>query len=228
VRSTTTLPTSLHLTPELHSYLIAQTSMPADELLDELVEATNQLLPEHAHMVVAPEEGALLTFLVRLLQPLNVLEVGTFTGYSSLCLARGLPPGGRLTTFDVSTEFTGLARQFWTRAGVGDKIELRIGPAVDTLRALPLKPYLDLAFIDADKPGYISYWEEIVPRMRPGGLVIADNTLFSGQVLDLDPGPKPAAIRAFNEHIRADDRVELVMLAVADGLTLARRVEPGA
>jgi caffeoyl-CoA O-methyltransferase len=228
VRSTTTLPTSLHLTPELHSYLIEQTSMPADGLLDELVDATNRMLPDHAHMVVAPEEGALLTFLVRLLQPLNVVEVGTFTGYSSLCLARGLPAGGRLTTFDISDEFTGLAREFWARAGVGEKIELRIGPAVETLRALPREPHLDLAFIDADKPGYISYWEELVPRMRPGGLIIADNTLFSGQVLDLDPAPKPAAIRAFNEHIRTDDRVELVMLAVADGLTLARRVAPGA
>lgn len=110
---------------------------------------------------------------------------------------------------------------------MADRIELRLGPALDTLRALPAEPHLDLAFIDADKPGYIGYWEELVPRLRPGALLLADNTLFSGQVIDADPGEKPAAIRAFNEHARKDDRVQLVMLPVADGLTMARRLPPG-
>jgi caffeoyl-CoA O-methyltransferase len=178
-------------------------------------------------MVVAPEEAALLTFLVRLLGARNVVEVGTFTGSSSLCLARGLAPGGSLTTFDISAEWTGLAREFWTRAGVADRIELRLGPAVETLRALPAEPHLDLAFIDADKPGYIAYWEELVPRMRPGALLLVDNTLFSGQVIEEFPGEKAAAVHAFNEHARKDERVELVMLPIADGLTLARKLPAG-
>ncbi|MCA1689284.1 MAG: class I SAM-dependent methyltransferase, partial [Actinobacteria bacterium] len=175
-------------------------------------------------MVIAPEEGALLTFLVRLTAAHTVLEVGTFTGYSSLCLARGLADDGRLITCDVSQEWTAVAREFWARAGVEDRVQLRIGPATDTLRALPPDPFVDLAFIDADKPGYIDYWEQIVPRVRPGGLIVADNTLFSGEVLDADADEKPAAIRRFNAHASADPRVELVMLAVADGMTLARRL----
>ena len=152
------------------------------------------------------------------------MEVGTFTGYSSICLARGLAEGGRLITCDVSTEWTDVARRFWDRAGVADRVDLRIGPALETLRALPAEPFLDLAFIDADKPGYVGYWEEIVPRLRPGGLVMVDNTLFGGHVIDADPTEKPAAIRAFNTHAAADARVDLVMLPLADGLTLGRRL----
>ncbi|QKW24074.1 class I SAM-dependent methyltransferase [Kitasatospora sp. NA04385] len=201
--------------------------MTPDPLLAELIERTHSAIPDQAHMSVAPEEGALLTFLVRLLGARRIVEVGTFTGYSSLCLARGLPDDGSLITFDVSAEWTGLAREFWTRAGVADRIELRLGDALETLRALPAEPHLDLAFIDADKPGYIGYWEELVPRLRPGGLLLVDNTLFSGQVIDPDPAPKPAAVRAFNEHARRDERVELVMLPLADGLTAARRLAPG-
>jgi caffeoyl-CoA O-methyltransferase len=201
--------------------------MNPDPLLAELAERTRAAIPDQAHMVVAPEEAALLTFLVRLLGARNVVEVGTFTGSSSLCLARGLAPGGSLTTFDISAEWTGLAREFWTRAGVADRIELRLGPAVETLRALPAEPHLDLAFIDADKPGYIAYWEELVPRMRPGALLLVDNTLFSGQVIEEFPGEKAAAVHAFNEHARKDERVELVMLPIADGLTLARKLPAG-
>ncbi|QEV65110.1 O-methyltransferase [Streptomyces spectabilis] len=198
--------------------------MTPDPLLAELAERTRTLTPDQAHMVVAPEEAALLTFLVRLLGARNVVEVGTFTGSSSLCLARGLAADGSLITCDISAEWTDLAHEFWIRDGVADRIELRLGPAVDTLRALPAEPHLDLAFIDADKPGYIDYWEELVPRMRPDALILVDNTLFSGQVIDEFPGEKPAAVHAFNEHAREDERVELVMLAVADGLTMARRL----
>lgn len=214
---------SVALTAPLHAYLV-QSGSPPDALLIELARRTQDLMPDHAHMVIAPEEGALLTFLVRLTGAQTVLEVGTFTGYSSLCLARGLADGGRLITCDVSQEWTAVAREFWARAGVEDRVELRIGPATDTLRALPPDPFVDLAFIDADKPGYIDYWEQIVPRVRPGGLIVVDNTLFSSEVLDADAGEKPAAIRRFNAHASADARVELVMLAVADGMTLARRL----
>jgi caffeoyl-CoA O-methyltransferase len=212
------------LTTGLYDYLLAQGRMVPDPLLAELVERTHQAIPGQAHMSVAPEEGALLTFLVRLLGAKRIVEVGTFTGFSSLCLARGLTAGGSLITCDVSAEWTALAREFWTRAGVADRIKLHLGPALDTLRALPTEPHLDLAFIDADKPGYLGYWEELVPRMRPGALLMVDNTLFSGEVIDEHPGEKAAAIRAFNEHARQDGRVELVMLAIADGLTLARRL----
>ncbi|MFF9021880.1 O-methyltransferase [Streptomyces eurythermus] len=215
---------NIALTPELHDYLLVQGRMLPDPLLAELAERTREAIPDQAHMVVAPEEAALLTFLVRLLGARTIVEVGTFTGSSSLCLARGLAPGGSLITCDVSAEWTALAREFWTRAGVADRIELRLGPAVKTLRALPAEPHVDLAFIDADKPGYIDYWEELVPRMRPGGLILVDNTLFSGQVIDEFPGVKAAAVHAFNEHARKDERVELVLLPVADGLTLARRL----
>ncbi|MFI5523293.1 O-methyltransferase [Streptomyces platensis] len=227
LRNDTLGPRNLTLTPELHSYLLAQGRMTPDPVLAELIEHTRAAVPQQAHMTVAPEEGALLTFLVRLLGARRIVEVGTFTGYSALCLARGLPADGSLITCDVSAEWTALARDFWARDGVADRIELRLGPALDTLRALPPEPHLDLAFIDADKPGYIGYWEELVPRLRPGALLLADNTLFSGQVIDAEPGEKPAAIRAFNEHARTDDRVQLVMLPVADGLTMARRLPPG-
>ncbi|GAA2514110.1 O-methyltransferase [Winogradskya humida] len=215
---------NLPLTTGLYDYLLHQGRMVPDPLLAELLDRTREAIPDQAHMSVAPEEGALLTFLVRLLGAKRIVEVGTFTGFSSLCLARGLSPGGALITCDVSPEWTTLAREFWTRGGVADRIELRLGPALDTLRALPAEPHLDLAFIDADKPGYVGYWEELVPRMLPGALLMVDNTLFSGEVIDEQPGEKAAAVRRFNEHARQDDRVELVMLPIADGLTLARRL----
>ncbi|MGX1852981.1 O-methyltransferase [Streptomyces sp. NPDC055299] len=227
LRNDTLSPRNLPLTPELHDYLLDQGRMTPDPLLAEVIARTGAAIPDQAHMVVAPEEGALLTFLVRLLGARRIVEVGTFTGYSALCLARGLPADGSLITCDVSAEWTSLARDFWDRDGVGDRIELRLGPALDTLRALPAEPHLDLAFIDADKPGYIGYWEELVPRLRPGALLLADNTLFNGEVLAEQPGEKAAAIREFNAHARRDPRVELVMLPIADGLTLARRLPAG-
>ncbi|WP_028182759.1 O-methyltransferase [Salinispora arenicola] len=211
---------SIPLTPELHAYLVAHGD-PPDEVMRDLIEETRALLPEDAQMQVAPEQAAFLTFLTRLLGARRAVEVGTFTGLSSLAIARGLAEDGRLTCFDVSEEFTGIARRHWTRAGVDDRIEVRIGPAGDTLRALPHDRHLDFAFIDADKVGYPVYWSELVPRMRPGGVIAVDNVLRDGRVL----APQDAsdrAIAAFNDEVLADVRVDLVMLPVADGLTLAR------
>jgi caffeoyl-CoA O-methyltransferase len=152
------------------------------------------------------------------------VEVGTFTGYSSICIARGLADGGRLLCCDVSEEWTAIAREHWDQAGVADRIELRIGPAADTLRALPADPAIDIAFIDADKPGYRTYYEEIVERLRPGGLVLLDNVLWSGNVVDdEDQSENTVAIRAVNDHVAADSRVDAVMLPIADGLTIARK-----
>ncbi|MEU4478566.1 O-methyltransferase [Micromonospora sp. NPDC023966] len=210
----------LPLTPELHAYLVAHGSAP-DEIVRELAEETRAALPAQADMQVAPEQAAFLTFLTRLLGVRQAVEVGTFTGLSSLAIARGLAEGGRLTCFDISEEYTGVARRYWTRAGVQDRIELRIGPAADTLRQLPQERYLDFAFIDADKVGYPIYWDELVPRMRPGAVIAVDNTLRGGRVL----APQNAddrAIAAFNDEILADVRVEVVMLPIADGVTLAR------
>ncbi|MEU5938378.1 O-methyltransferase [Micromonospora sp. NPDC047548] len=210
----------LPLTPELHAYLVAHGS-PPDEIIRDLAEETLAVLPDEATMQVAPEQAAFLTFLTRLLGVRRAVEVGTFTGLSSLAIARGLPEDGRLTCFDISEEYTGIARRYWERAGVADRIELRIGPAGDTLRELPRERHLDFAFIDADKTGYPVYWDELVPRMRPGAVIAVDNTLRGGRVL----APQNAddrAIAAFNNEVLADVRVEAVMLPIADGVTLAR------
>ncbi|MGC4893250.1 O-methyltransferase [Micromonospora sp. DT31] len=210
----------LPLTPELHAYLVAHGSAP-DEIVRDLAEETLAALPAEATMQVAPEQAAFLTFLTRLLGVRQAVEVGTFTGLSSLAIARGLAEDGRLTCFDISEEYTGVARRYWARAGVADRIELRIGAAADTLRELPRERYLDFAFIDADKVGYPLYWDELVPRMRPGAVIAVDNTLRDGRVL----APRDEADRAivaFNDQVVADVRVEAVMLPIADGVTLAR------
>jgi caffeoyl-CoA O-methyltransferase len=215
-------PKSFFLSPEIHAYLVAH-GTPPDEVLQELAQETARVGPL-AIMQVAPEQGALLTLLTRLVGARRAIEVGTFTGYSSLCIARGLPEDGRLLCCDVSEEWTGIARRFWQKAGVDGRIDLRIAPAAETLRALPEREEWDLAFIDADKPGYPVYYEEILRRLRPGGLILADNVLWMGRVAD--PAADDAqtqAIRAFNDLVARDARVERVMLPVSDGLTLIRK-----
>jgi caffeoyl-CoA O-methyltransferase len=216
--------TTMTVTPELHDYLVAHNRPQPDDILRDLAAETAEALPDEAGMQIAPEQGAFMTLLTKVVGVRFAVEVGTFTGYSSLCVARGLSPGGRLLCCDVSEEFTSIARRYWDRAGLTDRIELRIAPAIDTLRALPSDPPIDLAFIDADKEGYIDYWEEIVPRVRPGGVVLVDNVFSNGRVVADDPGGTGAAIQRFNDHAAADDRVELAMLPIADGLTLARKL----
>jgi caffeoyl-CoA O-methyltransferase len=163
-----------------------------------------------------------MTMLASLMSARQMVEVGTFTGYSSLCLARGLADGGKLLCCDVSEEWTTLARGYWQKAGLADRIELRLGPALATLRALPAGRWIDLAFIDADKQGYLGYWQELVPRIRPGGVILVDNTFLHGRIFAAAPDPDAQAIKDFNEQVLHDHRVELVMLPVGDGLTLAR------
>ncbi len=213
--------TSLPMTEELHAYLVAHGS-PPDQIALDLIDETLAVLPSDAQMQIAPEQAAFLTLLTGLVQARQAVEVGTFTGMSSLAIARGLPTDGRLTCFDISDEFTSMARRYWDRAGVSDRIELRIGPAAETLRSLPAQPHLDLVFIDADKIDYPIYWAELVPRVRPGGLLVVDNVLRNGRVLE-PQDEADQAIVAFNEQVLRDDRVEAVMLPIADGLTLARR-----
>jgi caffeoyl-CoA O-methyltransferase len=216
--------TTKPMTPELHDYLVRHNRPEPDEVLLDLADETAQALPDDARMQIAPEQGAFMTLLTKVVGVRFAVEVGTFTGYSSTCVARGLAEGGRLLCCDVSEEFTAIARRYWDRAGVADRIELRLAPAIETLRALPADPPIDLAFIDADKEGYVDYWEEIVPRVRPGGVVLVDNVFASGRVVADDPSPTSKAIRRFNDHATADDRVELAMLPIADGLTFARKL----
>jgi caffeoyl-CoA O-methyltransferase len=207
----------------LYEYLVAHRS-PDDEVVRELREETARL-GSHAVMQIAPDQATFLRILVAAIGARRAIEVGTFTGFSALAIARGLATGGRLLCLDVSEEWTRVARRAWARAGVQDRIELRIGPAAEALRALPDEPTFDFAFIDADKKGYPVYWEEIVRRLRPGGLIAADNVLWEGEVVrPEEQGEDVVAIRRFNDLVRADSRVESVMLALADGLTLARKL----
>ena len=215
-------PKSLALGPDLHGYLVAH-GTPPDPVLSRLI-ADTEAMGDIARMQISPEQGALLTMLAKILGAHLIVEVGTFTGYSSVCLARGLAEGGRLICCDVSTEYTARAVQAWKEAALDDRVDLRIAPAADTLRAMPSDPPIDFAFIDADKGGYAVYYEEIVTRMRPGGVIAVDNVLWSGRVVDpSDTSADTAAIRAFNDMVAADGRVDAVMLPIADGLTLLRK-----
>jgi caffeoyl-CoA O-methyltransferase len=207
--------------PEINAYLLAHCE-PADDVLHDLTEETHRDLGGRAGMQITQDEGELLTMLVRLVGARQAVEVGTFTGYSSICIARGLADDGRLLCCDVSEEYTSVARRYWERAGLADRIELRIAPAVETLRSLPEEPSLDFAFVDADKTGYASYVAELVPRLRPGGLLVLDNMLWSGEVLDPqdDDG---RAVADLNDALLADDRLDVVLLPVRDGVSLARK-----
>jgi len=209
--------------PAVSDYLLAHCT-PADDLLRDLAAETMQAFPGEAEMQVSPDEGQFLTMLTRLTGARRAVEVGTFTGYSSICIARGMPADGHLLACDVSEQWTSIARRYWQRAGLEDRIELRIGPAIDALRALPAEPVLDLAFIDADKASYPLYYEELVTRLRPGGLLLLDNVLMGGRVLssDLPAGPG-VVMRRMNEIIVGDERVESVMLPLRDGVTIARK-----
>lgn len=186
--------------------------------------AETAALGDPATMQIGEDQGQLLTMLTSLVGARRAVEIGTFTGYSSLCIARGLADGGSLLCCDISSEWTAIGARAWAAAGVADRIVLRIGRALDTLRSLPEDDLFDLAFIDADKPGYVAYWNELVPRVRPGGLLLADNVLWSGRIADpADTDRNTEALRAFNDVVAADDRVEAVVLTAYDGLTIARR-----
>jgi predicted O-methyltransferase YrrM len=183
-----------------------------DRLADET--RATQTAPQ---MMVGTVEGGFLSFLVTMTNAKRVLEVGTFTGWSSIAMAQALPPGGSLVTCDVNEETTAIARRYAEQAGVADRIEYRLGPAVETLATLE-GPF-DLAFIDADKGGYVDYYEAVLPKLAPRGVIAADNTLFG---LDGD-GDNARAISRFNEHVSNDDRVEAVLLPFREGVTLIRR-----
>jgi caffeoyl-CoA O-methyltransferase len=212
------------VTDVVRDYAVAHGSWPPDEITQEL-QAQTAALGDPAGMQIGADEGQLLTMLARLIGARRAVEVGTFTGYSSLCIARGLGEGGTLLCCDVNEEWTAIGRKAWDRAGVGERIELRIAPALETLRALPADPAIDLVFIDADKPNYSAYWDELVPRVRAGGLLLADNVLWSGELVDASVSNANAnALREFNDKVAEDDRVEVVVLTAFDGLTIARKL----
>jgi len=209
----------MFLTEALDDYIDAHSTQP-DGVQRDLITAT-AALGGAANMQISPSQGAVMTLLTTVLRPRFAVEVGTFTGYSALSVAKALPQGGRLLCCDISREWTAIGRSYWERAGVADRIDLRIGPALDTLRALPAEPAVDLAFIDADKGAYVDYYEELVPRLSPRGLILVDNTLWDGHVADPERADETTEqLRAFNAHVAADPRVLVALLPVADGLTL--------
>ncbi len=206
----------------LAAYIQAHSTGP-DEVQRDLIEAT-AALGDASVMQISPAQGALMTLLTTLLRPEFAVELGTFTGYSALAVAKALPPGGRLLCCDISEEWTAIAREHWVRAGVSDRIDLRIGPAMDTLRSLPSEPAVDLAFIDADKAAYIAYYEELVPRLSARGVILVDNALWDGHVANpAQTDPTTEQLRAFNAHVVADGRVMVALLPVGDGLSFITR-----
>lgn len=206
--------------PLAEKYAEAHTT-PEDELLRAITEQTRR---EHAepHMLSGPVQGRLLSMLSRLMAPRYILEIGTYTGYSALCLSEGLQPGGQLHTIESREAEAEVAKTFFNRSLNGNQIILHVGDAHEIIAGLDY-PW-DLVFIDADKPGYVAYYEQILPRLKTNGLIIADNVLFHGKVLETPPqGKNAAALDAFNRHVLADERTEQVMLTVRDGLMLLRK-----
>jgi caffeoyl-CoA O-methyltransferase len=214
-------PKSFFLTPEIHEYVVAHGATP-DAVQQALIDETAEL--PMAMMQISPEQGTFMTLITRLVGARQAVEVGTFTGYSALSIARGLPDDGHLLCCDVSEEWTAIARRAWVDAGVDGKIELRLAPAADTLRSLPDEEYVDLAFIDADKTSYPVYYEELLRRLHRNGLIMVDNTLWSGAIVDDSVDDESTlALRAFNDMVAADDRVDATILTLGDGLTLLRK-----
>jgi len=210
------------LSDELHDYLVAHGSR-EDDVLRAVREET-AAMGDISVMQIAPDQGAFLTLIARLIGAREAIELGTFTGYSAICVARGLAEGGRLLACELSEEYAETASANLERAGVANRVEIRIGAALDTLAALPEREVFDLAFIDADKENYPAYYELVLSRTTPGGLIVVDNVLAAGRVIDPDNDqPQVEAIREANDLITADDRVDTAMVAIADGLMLARK-----
>ncbi|GBD27767.1 Putative O-methyltransferase [bacterium HR30] len=211
------------LNSELYRYVLDHCS-PRPQVLEDLAAETANRLGPLSVMQISPEQGAFMSLLVRLMGARNAIEVGTFTGYSALCVAMALPDDGKLICCDINEEWTSIAQRYWERAGVASKIELRLGPAIETLKSLKEEESFDFAFVDADKENYPLYYEEILRRLRPNGVILFDNVLWLGAVADpAITDPDTVTLRQLNDRLARDPRVEVVMLPVADGLTLARK-----
>ncbi len=209
---------SAYDTPGLYDYLTRFSGQ--DEVLARVARDTSEL-PD-AEMQSRADQGGLLTILALMLEAKVAIEVGTFTGYGAICIARGLADGGHLTCLEVSEEYAEISRRNIASAGLDDRVTVKLGPATEGLAQLPEEPHVDLAYVDADKTGYPAYYDALVPRLRPGGVLVLDNTLLGGRVLD--PKDERSQVMAdLNERIAADDRVDAVLLGLSDGVTLARR-----
>jgi predicted O-methyltransferase YrrM len=215
---------TITMSDRLYDYLL-KVSMREPRVLKQLREETAKH-PRHG-MQISPEQGQFMRLLVRLMGAVRCIEVGVFTGYSSLSVALALPDGGRIVACDVSEEYTAVAKRYWKQAGVDKKIELRLGPALETLDAMLKRGEAgryDFAFIDADKRNYLHYYERVIRLLRPGGLMAVDNVLWSGAVIDKkDRSVDTLAIRKFNKTLLADGLIELSLVPIGDGLTLARK-----
>jgi len=215
---------SISLTDSLYDYLLS-VSLREPDLLRQLREET--AADPAARMQISPEQGQFMALLARLMGARRCLEIGVFTGYSSLALALALPDDGRILACDVSERWTSVARRYWAAAGVAHRIELRLATAMETLDALLAAGEAggyDFAFLDADKENYVGYYERVLRLLRPGGIVLADNTLWSGRVADPENAEATTvALRHFNEHLHRDERVDLSVVPIGDGLTLARK-----
>ncbi len=218
---------TLKLTDSVYKYMLEH-SLRESDACRQLREETAPM--KMGMMQVSPEQGQFMAFLVQLTGTRRALEVGTFTGYSALCVAQALPSDGQLVCCDVSEEWTSVGRRYWQEGGVNDRIDLKIGPAVDTLQALREggeEGTYDFAFIDADKENYLNYYESVLSLLRTGGLLLIDNVLWGGSVVDPEKNDDDTnAIRSLNRHLLKDDRVVLSMLPVGDGLTLLIKTRP--
>jgi caffeoyl-CoA O-methyltransferase len=210
--------------PLVEAYAVAHTS-PEPAYFADLA-ARTRAETSAPGMMVGTLEGRFLAAVVAMLRPQRVLEIGTFTGYSSLSMAETLPPGGRIVTCDISEAHVALARRHIAASPHADRIEIRVGPALDTIATLP-GPF-DLVFVDADKDGYVGYYEALLPKLTPHGAMLVDNVLWSGEVVDgvETDDPNTMALRAFNDHVSADPRVEVVMLTIRDGVSIIRHRRP--
>jgi caffeoyl-CoA O-methyltransferase len=215
---------SISLTDSLYGYLL-EVSLREPAVLLRLREET--AADPQARMQISPEQGQFMALLARLAGARRCIEVGVFTGYSSLCVAAAIPDDGRIVACDVSERWTSIARRYWEEAGVARKIDLRLAPALETLDALVAEGQSgsqDFVFIDADKANYVAYYERALQLLRPGGLVVADNTLWGGRVADPEIADEDTvALRHFNEHLHRDRRIDLSLVPIGDGLTLARK-----
>lgn len=217
---------TIQVTDTLYDYILSASAR-EPEILTRLRQETAERTGDRRNMQIAPDQGQFMALLVRLMRARKTLEVGVFTGYSSLAVALALPEDGQIVACDVSEEWTSIARRYWEEAGVASKIDLRLAPALESLDALVgagEAGTFDFAFIDADKGNYAGYYERSLALLRPGGLIAVDNTLWSGKVADPSvDDPDTASMRAFNEKLHGDDRVDLSLLSIGDGLTLARK-----
>jgi len=212
------------LTQDLYRFMLCNRT-PEDQLLSELRRETEETVGALAGMMISEEQGLFLRMLVAAMGAKQVVEVGTFTGYSAACMAAALPADGRLLCCDVSEEWTSIGARYWRRSGLSDRIDLRLAPALDTLRALPSDPPLDFAFVDADKDNYVAYFEALLPKLRTNGLLAFDNVMWHNWMMDAaNQDAETIGIREFNDHILGDPRIETVMLHVGDGLTLIRKL----